>query len=156
MLTVVSIVIDKQWQDKYSYNVIFTNKEEVAMGAKSGVQSVKVVPGRKIIISTGSGSTSVEEIKQLTETVLKNAKSWNQSGWAYVADCTNVQPVTPAEAGELVVMTKKLVEAGCKALGFVEGKSVMLKVQAQKNTQRSATGVAEGDYGTSVGMVGKR
>ena len=43
-------------------------------------------------------------------------------------------------------MTKKLVEAGCKALGFVEGKSIMLKVQAQKNTERSATGVAEGHF----------
>ena len=118
------------------------------MEVKSGVQSVKVVPGRRIVISAGTGKTSVDEIKKLTETVLDSAKQWKQSGWAYVADCSQVSPVTPAEAAELVVMTKKMVEAGCKALGFAEGKSIMLKVQAQKNTERSATGVAEGHFAT--------
>ncbi len=118
------------------------------MEMKNGVQSVKVVPGRRIVISAGAGKTSVDEIKKLTETVLDNAKKWKLLGWAYVADCSQVAPVTPAEAGELVNMTKKLVEAGCKALGFAEGKSIMLKVQAQKNTERSATGVAEGHFET--------
>ena len=118
------------------------------MEAKSGVQSVEVVPGRRIVISAGSGKTSVEQIKELTENVLNKAKNWKQLGWAYVADCSQVAPVTPAEAGALVVMTQKLVEAGCKALGFAEGKSVMLKIQAQKNTERSATGVAEGHFAT--------
>ena len=118
------------------------------MEVKSGVQSVKVVPGRRIVISAGTGKTSVDEIKKLTETVLDSAKQWKQSGWAYVADCSQVSPVTPAEAAELVVMTKKMVEAGCKALGFAEGKSIMLKVQAQKNTERSATGVVEGHFAT--------
>lgn len=118
------------------------------MEMKKGVQSVEVVSGRRIVISIGTGSTSVEEIKKLTDTVLNAAKSWKQLGWAYVADCSNVAPVSPAEAGELVTMTKKLVEAGCKALGFVEGNSIMLKVQAKKNTERSATGVAEGHFET--------
>lgn len=118
------------------------------MEMKNGVQSVEVVPGRKIVISVGSGKTSVDEVKKLTDTVLDCAKNWKQSEWAYVADCSQVEPVTPAEAAELVVMTRKLVEAGCKALGFVEGKSIMLKIQAQKNTQRSATGVAEGHFAT--------
>ena len=45
-------------------------------------------------------------------------------------------------------MTKKFVEAGCKAMGFAEGSSVMLKVQAQKNTERSQTGIAEGHFAT--------
>ena len=59
-----------------------------------------------------------------------------------------IDPVTPAEGGELVVMTQKFVEAGCKAFGFAEGKSIMLKIQAQKNTERSHTGVAEGHFAT--------
>ena len=59
-----------------------------------------------------------------------------------------MSPVTPAEGGELVNMTKKFVEAGCKAFAFAEGKSIMLKVQAQKNTQRSETGVTEGHFAT--------
>ncbi|MBQ5646224.1 MAG: hypothetical protein IIV07_04050, partial [Treponema sp.] len=48
----------------------------------------------------------------------------------------------------LVDMTKAFVEAGCKAFGFAEGSSVMLKVQTQKNTQKSDTGVIEGHFET--------
>ena len=59
-----------------------------------------------------------------------------------------MSPVTPAEGGTLVTMTKKFVEAGCKAFAFAEGKSVMLKIQAQKNTERSNTGIPEGHFAT--------
>ena len=118
------------------------------MAKKNGAQTVEVVAGRKVIVSAGVGKTSIEELKWLTDTVLASAKSWKSTGWAYVADCSQMSPVTPAEGGELVTMTKKFVEAGCKAFGFAEGKSVMLKVQAQKNTERSNTGVAEGHFAT--------
>ncbi len=118
------------------------------MAKKNGAQTVEVVAGRKVIVSTGVGKTSIEELKWLTDTVLASAKAWKSTGWAYVADCSQMSPVTPAEGGELVTMTKKFVEAGCKAFGFAEGKSVMLKVQAQKNTERSNTGVAEGHFAT--------
>lgn len=69
------------------------------MERKNGVESVKVVPGRRIIISTGKGSASIDELRQLKYTVLSNAQDWEELGWAYVADCSNVEPVTPAEAG---------------------------------------------------------
>ena len=118
------------------------------MAKKNGAQTVEVVAGRKVIVSAGVGKTSIEELKWLTDTVLASAKAWKSTGWAYVADCSQMSPVTPAEGGELVNMTKKFVEAGCKAFGFAEGKSVMLKVQAQKNTERSNTGVAEGHFAT--------
>ena len=118
------------------------------MAKKNGAQTVEVVAGRKVIVSTGVGKTSIEELKWLTDTILASAKAWKSTGWAYVADCSQMSPVTPAEGGELVTMTKKFVEAGCKAFGFAEGKSVMLKVQAQKNTERSNTGVAEGHFAT--------
>lgn len=118
------------------------------MAKKNGAQTVDVVSGRKVVISAGVGKTNVDELKWLTETVLSSAKAWKASGWAYVADCSKMEPVTPAEGGELVTMTKKFVEAGCKAFAFAEGKSVLLKVQAQKNTQRSQTGVIEGHFET--------
>ena len=118
------------------------------MVKKNGAQSVDVVKGRKIVLSAGVGKTNVEELKWLTETVLSSARAWKNSGWAYIADCSQMSPVSPAEGGELVTMTKKFVEAGCKAFAFAEGKSVLLKVQAQKNTQRSETGVAEGHFET--------
>lgn len=118
------------------------------MAKKNGAQSVEVIPGRKIVLSAGVGKTNVEELKWLTETVLSSAKMWKTSGWAYIADCSQMSPVSPAEGGELVTMTKKFVEAGCKAFAFAEGSSVLLKVQAQKNTQRSQTGVVEGHFAT--------
>ena len=118
------------------------------MTKKNGAQSVDVIPGRKIVLSAGVGKTNIDELKWLTDTVLSSAKAWKTSGWAYIADCSQMSPVTPAEGGELVTMTKKFVEAGCKAFAFAEGHSIMLKVQAQKNTQRSQTGVAEGHFAT--------
>ena len=59
-----------------------------------------------------------------------------------------MSPVGPAEGGELVKMTQAFVDAGCKAFGFAEGSSIMLKIQAQKNTQLSQTGVLEGHFAT--------
>ena len=118
------------------------------MAKVNGAQSVETIPGRKIVLSAGVGKTSIDELKWLSETVLKEAAAWKSTGWAYIADCSKMNPVTPAEGGELVIMTKKFVEAGCKAFGFAEGSSVMLKLQAQKNTQRSETGVLEGHFAT--------
>ena len=118
------------------------------MAKENGAQSVETVAGRRIVVSAGVGKTNVDELKWLTETVLAEAAAWKSTGWAYVADCFRMDPVTPIEGGELVVMTQKFVEAGCKAFGFAEGQSIMLKVQAKKNTERSNTGVAEGHFAT--------
>lgn len=118
------------------------------MAKKNGAQSVEVIPGRKVVLSAGVGKTNVDELKWLTETVLAEAKAWTSSGWAYIADCSKMDPVTPAEGGELVTMTKKFVDAGCKAFAFAEGHSIMLKVQAKKNTERSQTGITEGHFAT--------
>lgn len=118
------------------------------MAKKNGAQSVETIPGRRIVLSAGVGKTNIDELKWLTETVLSSAKLWKNTGWAYIADCSQMSPVSPAEGGELVTMTKKFVEAGCKAFAFAEGNSIMLKVQAQKNTERSQTGVAEAHFAT--------
>ena len=118
------------------------------MAKKNGAQTVDIVAGRHVVVSAGVGKTNVEEIKWLTNTVLAEATAWKSSGWAYIADCSQMDPVTPAEGGELVIMTQKFVEAGCKAMGFAEGHSIMLKVQAKKNTERSNTGIMEGHFAT--------
>ena len=115
---------------------------------RKGAQSVQVIAGRRVVLSAGVGKTNIEELKWLSQMVLSHAKQWQKTGWAYIADCSQMSPVTPAEGGELVEMTKKFVEAGCKAFAFAEGNSIMLKVQAQKNTQRSETGVKEAHFAT--------
>lgn len=113
-----------------------------------GTQTVEVIAGRKIVLSAGKGQTNVNDLKWLTDTVLHHAAIWKASGWAYIADCSEMGPVGPGEIGQLVEMTKEFVDAGCKAFGFAEGSSLMLKVQAQKNTQMSHTGVIEGHFAT--------
>jgi hypothetical protein len=118
------------------------------MAKKNGAQSVEKIAGRKIVLSAGVGKTNIDELKWLTETVLSEAAAWKSTGWAYIADCSQMSPVSPAEGGELVKMTQSFVEAGCKASAFAEGSSIMLKVQAQKNTERSNTGVIEGHFAT--------
>ena len=118
------------------------------MVKKNGAQSVDIIPGRKIVLSAGKGKTNVDELKWLTNTVLASAAAWKSTGWAYIADCSQMEPVSPTESNELVAMTKAFVEAGCKAFAFAEGFSVMLKVQAKKNTERSQTGIAEGHFAT--------
>ena len=118
------------------------------MAKQNGAQSVEVIGGRKIVLSAGVGKTNIDELRWLTETVLSEAAAWKATGWAYIADCSQMSPVSPAEGGELVTMTKKFVDAGCKAMGFAEGSSIMLKAQAQKNTERSQTGIAEGHFAT--------
>ena len=118
------------------------------MAKKNGAQSVETISGRHIVLSAGVGKTNIDEIKWLEETVLNEAKAWKSAGWAYIADCSQMSPVSPAEGTQLVHMTQAFVEAGCKAFGFAEGKSIMLKVQAKKNTERSQTGVMEGHFET--------
>lgn len=118
------------------------------MAKRNGAQTVEVIPGRKVVYSAGVGKTNVDELKWLTETVLNDAASWKSTGWGYIADCTKMEPVSPAEGGELVTMTQKFVSAGCKAFAFVDGTSLFLKVQAQKNTERSKTGIPEGHFAT--------
>jgi hypothetical protein len=97
---------------------------------------------------TGVGKTNSEELVWLTENVLKDASAWKDSGWAYIADCSKMKPVGPNEVGYLVNMTKAFVDAGCKAFGFAEGSSIMLKAQAKTNTKMSQTGVMEGHFPT--------
>ena len=113
-----------------------------------GTQTVEVVAGRKIVLSAGKGQTNVDDLKWLMATVLRHAAAWKATGWAYIADCSEMGPVGPHEGGQLVEMTKAFVEAGCKAFGFAEGSSVMLKIQAKKNTQLSQTGVLECHFAT--------
>ena len=118
------------------------------MAKVNGAQSVEIIPGRKIVLSKGKGKTNVAELQWLTTTVLQSAAAWKNTGWAYIADCSEMDPVGGMESTELVKMTKKFVDAGCKAFGFAEGRSIMLKVQAKKNTERSNTGVVEGHFAT--------
>jgi hypothetical protein len=127
---------------------VILNNEVFDMRETHGTQTVEAIAGRKIILSAGNGKTNINDLKWLTATVLEAAAVWKTSGWAYIADCTKMEPVSPDEVGQLIEMTKAFVEAGCKAFGFAEGSSVMLKAQTKTNTKFSHTGVIEGHFAT--------
>ena len=118
------------------------------MKQTKGAQTVQTIPGRRVVVSSAVGTTNVEELKWLTQTVLANAVAWKGTGWAYVADCSKMTPIGPNEVPVLVEMTKKFADAGCKAIGFAEGNSIMLKAQTKTNTKMSNTGLIEGHFGT--------
>lgn len=113
-----------------------------------GTQEVEVIIGRRVIVSAGKGKTNIDDLKWLMQTVLSKAAIWKGSGWAYIADCTQMEPVGIGETSQLIEMTKAFVEAGCKAFGFAEGPSIMLKAQTKTNTKMSETGVVEGHFAT--------
>lgn len=102
----------------------------------------ELIPGRNIVLVTGKGKSNADEIEAFTEEVLDAVTDWKDSGWAYVADCAKMTPVSAAESQALITLTQKLVEAGCKALAFVDVASFMIKIQAQNHTERSQTHVA--------------
>lgn len=52
------------------------------MEMKNGAQTVELIKGRRVILSSGVGKTNIDELKWLTETVLSNARRWKVSGWA--------------------------------------------------------------------------
>ncbi len=118
------------------------------MSKTNGAQTVQIIPGRNIVLSAGVGRTNIDELRWLTDTVLSDAALWKNKGWAYIADCSAMHPVTPSESDQLVNLTRQFVKAGCKAFAFVEGTSIMLRVQAQRHTERSKTGVLEGHFAT--------
>ena len=118
------------------------------MSNTNGSQTITEVPDRNVIVSACVGKTNIYELKWLSETILSIAKKWEHTGWAYIADCSQMSLVSPAESKELVAMTKAFVNAGCEAFGFAEGKSVFLKIQAHNNTERSNTGILEGHFET--------
>ncbi len=114
----------------------------------NGAQSVEVIPGRRIVYSKGIGMTNVDELRWLSDTVLAEAQNWIERGWVYIADCSEMDPVDADEGAVLVEMTKRFVDAGCKAFAFVDGFSLMLQVQSKKNTEQAATGVIEEHFKT--------
>lgn len=118
------------------------------MSKRNGSQTVDVIPGRRIIFSKGVGNATTPDIQWLEKTILAQAALWKATGWAYIADCSEMAPVAPAENMLIVEMTKKIVASNCKVLAFVDGKSILLKAQSKKNTENAKTGVPQEHFAT--------
>lgn len=118
------------------------------MSLTNGAQTVDVFMDKRVVKSGAVGATSLEEIKWLTETLVSSSSQWKDEGWGYIVDIRKMSPVTTDISRELIHMHKRLAEAGCKAMAFVESKSVYTSVQAKVHHKMSNTQILEGHFVT--------
>ena len=116
------------------------------MKTKCGAQTVETYPGKRIIKSGAVGATNANEVRWLTQTLVAHSAAWRSTGWAYIVDISKMSPVTPDVSSELVNLHKKLTEAGCKAMAFVDFGSFVTAAQAKQHQQQSKAGIQEGHF----------
>lgn len=113
-----------------------------------GAQTVETIVGKRIIKSGANGATNVDEIKWLINTLVTNSAPWKTKGWAYMIDITKMAPAAPEVSKELVNLHSALLNAGCKAMAFVEGSAFMVAAQAKGHEKQANTGIREGHFKT--------
>lgn len=113
------------------------------MNKKFGAQTVETIPGYRIVKSGAEGSTNVEEVEWLIATILSTASMWKGMSWGYLVDISHMSPVSNEVSEVLVTLHKKLAEAGCKAMAFVDRGSFITAAQAQQHSKKSQTGIDE-------------
>ena len=118
------------------------------MSIEKNGMSITPVLGKRIVQSAKVGSATADDIKWLTNQLLRASAPYKSSGWVYIADISKMDPVTPNISVELVVMTKAILANGCKAIAFVEGASFMLAAQAKAHQKQSNSTVPEQHFRT--------
>ncbi len=113
-----------------------------------GTQQIYVHTEKRIIKSGAIGETTVEEVRWLGDKMVEYAKSWKECGWGYLVDIENMTPVSPEVSKELIELHKKVEEAGCKAIAFVDPGVFMIAVQAQKHQMKSKVSYKEKHFKT--------
>lgn len=111
-----------------------------------GAQEIQVFSDKKIIKSKAVGSTSPEEVRWLAGVIVERTNAWKDIGWGYIVDISEMTPVTPEISEELVEMHKKLEEAGCKAMAFVDFGAFVISAQARNHQHKSKTGIKNGHF----------
>ncbi len=120
------------------------------MTYKHGAQTIDTYAGKKVLKSGAVGSTTVEEVKWLTEKLVSLSVAWKSTGWAYIVDISSMSPVTPDISQELVNLHKKLAASGCKAMAFVNFASFITGAQAKEHQKKSNTLIQEGQFRTEA------
>lgn len=102
-----------------------------------GVQEIQVYEEKRVIKSRAVGSTTVEEVKWLSDTLISYAERWKESGWAYIVVIKEMYPVTAEVSVELVELHKNVETAGCRAIAFVDAGAFIISAQAKKHQRKS-------------------
>jgi hypothetical protein len=95
------------------------------------------VPGRKIVNTEGFGQANAQDIRNVTDIVVKKGKSFGGK-WGYIPMIENMDPIFDQETQkEFAVMHQRCEESGCVAMGFVAGGMAAIKVQAKRHQKAS-------------------
>lgn len=113
-----------------------------------GAQQIYVYEEKRIIKSSAVGATNVEEIRWLAEKMMNFAAEWKETGWGYVCCIGEMEPVTSEESEALIELHKKLEDANCKALAFVNPDAFVIGVQAKKHQKKSKASYKEKHFKT--------
>lgn len=113
-----------------------------------GTQQIYVYSDKRIIKSGAIGETTVKEVRWLADKMVEYAKPWKETGWGYLVDIAEMTPVSPEVSQELIELHKKIEEAGCKAIAFVDSGAFMIAVQAQKHQMKSKVSYKEKHFKT--------
>ena len=113
-----------------------------------GVQQIYVYSDKRVIKSGAVGTTNVEEVRWLGDKLLEYAKDWKECGWAYLVDIKEMEPVSSDVSKELIDLHKKLEEAGCIAIAFVDPDAFVIAAQAKKHQRKSKASSKEKHFRT--------
>ena len=112
------------------------------------MQEIQVYAEKRVIKSRAVGSTTAEEVKWLSDTMVSYASQWKDSGWAYIVIINEMYPVTADVSAELVELHKKVEKAGCKAIAFVDAGAFIISAQAKRLQKKSKSAYKEGHFKT--------
>lgn len=118
-----------------------------------GTQQIYVYAEKRIIKSSAVGTTNVEEVRWLSEKVLSYAADWKDIGWGYVCCIGEMSPVTHDVSEELIGFHKKLENAGCKAIAFVNPDAFVIGMQAKKHQKKSKASYKEKHFRTEEDAI---
>lgn len=106
------------------------------------------IPGRNIVTTFGTGVWTTEHVKALTEDVLRVGKNFN-GRWAYIADPTGIDATISKEvSAEFIMLHKRLAEAGCNAIAFLDGNTAIMQRLSQMHQDSSASRLFVGHFET--------
>lgn len=113
-----------------------------------GAQQIHVYSEKRVIKSSAVGATNVEEVRWLKDKMLEYAADWKDCGWGYLVGIEEMTPVDADVSKELIELHKKLEQAGCKAIAFVDPDAFVIAVQAKKHQRKSKASYKEKHFKT--------
>ena len=113
-----------------------------------GAQKLHVLYEKRIIKSKAVGTTTLAEVKWLSDNIIENATPWKEQGWVYVVGIGDMEPVSHEISVELIEFHKRLEAVGCKAIAFVDPDAFIIAFQAKKHQKKSKASYVEKHFRT--------